>query len=174
MIEPESINPQSLPSLPFERRGSLPEHSAVYFVLQDDRILYIGRTVNLMKRWRSHPRKYQFKDTTSAIKIAWLKCSDPKLLPSIEIALIHFFKPEFNESLPGSNTKLAKLRTRAGLTQIKVANAIGVTETTISSWERGLHVPALSFKQTQTLCRILQCTLDDLVEATKKGKEAEE
>lgn len=63
---------------------------------------------------------------------------------------------------------LKKLRERAGLTQRKLADALGVTITTISSWERGVKEPNLTFAQVKRVTEVLSCTLDELVEATKK------
>jgi transcriptional regulator with XRE-family HTH domain len=63
---------------------------------------------------------------------------------------------------------LAKLRERAGLTQRQLAEALGVTTTTISSWERGLKEPRPNFAQVKQIIEALQCTLDELVEATSK------
>lgn len=62
---------------------------------------------------------------------------------------------------------LAKLRERAGLTQRQFADALGVTITTISNWERGAKEPKLSFAQVKQITEILKCSLDELVEATE-------
>jgi transcriptional regulator with XRE-family HTH domain len=66
---------------------------------------------------------------------------------------------------------LKKLRERAGLTQRKLADLLGVTITTISSWERGAKEPNLTFAQVKRVTEVLNCTLDELVEATKKSDE---
>jgi transcriptional regulator with XRE-family HTH domain len=63
---------------------------------------------------------------------------------------------------------LAKLRQRAGLTQRRLAEALGVTIGTISDWERGVKEPRPSFAQTKKLTELLQCTLDELVDATSQ------
>jgi transcriptional regulator with XRE-family HTH domain len=63
---------------------------------------------------------------------------------------------------------LAKLRERAGVTQRKLADALGVTVTTISSWERGAKQPRPSLAQVKIMTEVLQCTLDELVEATSQ------
>jgi len=62
---------------------------------------------------------------------------------------------------------LAKLREQAGLTQRQLADALGVTITTISNWERGAKEPNLTFAQVKRVTEVLHCSLDDLVEATK-------
>ena len=63
------------------------------------------------------------------------------------------------------------LRTRANLTQRQVAQAIGVTDQTISNWETGVYKPRLTPKQTRALLQLFQCTLDELVEATEEDTE---
>ncbi|HEY9698792.1 MAG TPA: helix-turn-helix transcriptional regulator [Trichocoleus sp.] len=63
---------------------------------------------------------------------------------------------------------LAQLRQRAGLTQRQLADSLGVTVGTVSDWERGVKEPRPSFLQTKKLTEALQCTLDELVEATSQ------
>lgn len=60
-------------------------------------------------------------------------------------------------------SKIAALRDQKGLTQLELALAIGVTETTIANWEKGRSGLPLVL-QLIKLCRILDCTLEDLVE----------
>ncbi|WP_416675250.1 helix-turn-helix domain-containing protein [Egbenema bharatensis] len=67
-----------------------------------------------------------------------------------------------------SQLTLAKLRDRAGLTQRQLADALGVTITTISNWERGTKEPTMNFAQVKKMTEVLQCSLDELVEATQK------
>ena len=63
---------------------------------------------------------------------------------------------------------LAKLRQRAELTQRSLADALGITIKTISAWERGVGEPHLTISEVQTLMETLQCSFEELVEATKK------
>ena len=63
---------------------------------------------------------------------------------------------------------LAKLRQRASLTQRRLADELGVTVGTVSDWERGVKEPRPSFLQVKILIELLNCTLDELVEATRK------
>ncbi len=62
---------------------------------------------------------------------------------------------------------ILRLRRRLNLTQREVAQAIGVTDQTVSNWETGVYKPRLTPKQTRALCVILNCTLDELVAATE-------
>ncbi len=63
---------------------------------------------------------------------------------------------------------LAKLRKRAGLTQRKVADALGITNKTVSEWERGIGEPHLTIAETQRLMEVMQCTFEELLEATSQ------
>lgn len=91
-----SIDPLSLPSLPLKNRRSLPNCPAVYFVLAGERILYIGRAINLAQRWAAHHRWNQLLQFDTLVKIAWIECSEVQLLDEIEAALIEQFNPELN------------------------------------------------------------------------------
>ncbi|NEQ80146.1 MAG: helix-turn-helix transcriptional regulator [Moorea sp. SIO2I5] len=62
---------------------------------------------------------------------------------------------------------LLKLRQKVGLTQRELAEALGVTQKTISIWERGKMQPKLSFWQTKLIMEKLKCTLDQLIIATE-------
>lgn len=97
-MNPSSIDPLALPSLSLAARSALPTCPAVYFVLEGNQVLYVGRTVNLWQRWVNHHRYSQLKGIDNA-RIAWLECSDSNLLPEIEAALIEHFQPSLNGEL---------------------------------------------------------------------------
>ena len=63
---------------------------------------------------------------------------------------------------------LAKLRKRVRLTQRQLADRLGITIKTISAWERGVTEPRLTFAESQRLMEVLQCTFEELVEATSQ------
>lgn len=42
-----AINPLDLPSLSLAERKNLPDCAAIYFVMDGDRILYIGKSINI-------------------------------------------------------------------------------------------------------------------------------
>lgn len=66
--------------------------------------------------------------------------------------------------------KFVRLRINAGLTQRQVAEALGVTETTIRNWESGLREPKPTFSVTQKLMELYNCSISDLVEAVEEAK----
>jgi predicted GIY-YIG superfamily endonuclease len=90
------IDPLALPSLPLGERSHLPNCPAIYFVMQGEHVLYIGKTINLAQRWVDHHKWNQLIALGTPVKIAWLSCSDKNLLTQIETALIRQFAPELN------------------------------------------------------------------------------
>jgi transcriptional regulator with XRE-family HTH domain len=69
-----------------------------------------------------------------------------------------------------SGRELMRLRKRQGLTQKQVADAVGVTDQSVSNWEAGRFEPRLTISQMQALCRVLQCSLDELPSFTDAEK----
>ena len=63
---------------------------------------------------------------------------------------------------------LTKLRQQAGLTQQELAALLGVTQKTISIWEKGTVEPKLSFRQVRQMMEALNCTLDELILAVEQ------
>ena len=55
-----------------------------------------------------------------------------------------------------------RLRTLRFITQKQLAEALGVTETTVRNWEAGRSVPKLTPIQYKTLLKVLQITSDEL------------
>lgn len=66
---------------------------------------------------------------------------------------------------------LAKLRSKAGLTQRQLSFEINVTENTVSAWETGKHEPRLTISQTRSLMTALNCTFEELEIAIQNQKQ---
>ena len=66
----------------------------------------------------------------------------------------------------GSGEKIMNLRKQLKLTQRQVAQAVGVTDQTVSNWEVGIYKPRLTPAQTLALCHVLECSLEELVAVT--------
>ena len=61
-----------------------------------------------------------------------------------------------------SGQTFKQMRKHVGLTQRQVAEALKITDQTVSNWESNRVEPKLTIHQTQTLCQVLQCGLEDL------------
>lgn len=99
LVEPESIDLATLPSIELTERKQLPNIAACYLVMEKESVIYIGKSTNLVIRWLSHNRLKEIKLRGTDIKIAWIEVSDPNLLLVIEKALIQYFKPPLNRNL---------------------------------------------------------------------------
>lgn len=54
-IAPHTIKLSELPSMPLERHKALPKCAAIYIAYKHStEILYVGRSVDLQKRWIDH------------------------------------------------------------------------------------------------------------------------
>jgi len=121
VIDPKTITPTQLPSVPLESRAMLPKTPGIYFAIDSQgTIQYIGRSVDINQRWKQHHRCDQL-EKVGEVQIAWLEVSDTRLLSPIEKALIKWFRPPLNsEPLPSP-----KLPTSSdSKTQGRIRNAI--------------------------------------------------
>ncbi len=66
--------------------------------------------------------------------------------------------------MAGVGEKLKQRRELLKLTQQQVADELGVTVTTVKTWEAGRHIPKLYLPQTKALCDLLKLTLEELVD----------
>jgi transcriptional regulator with XRE-family HTH domain len=58
--------------------------------------------------------------------------------------------------------RIVSLRKQRNLSQRDIAQALGITDQTVSNWEQGRSEPRLTIRQVILLCRILNCSLTDL------------
>lgn len=56
--------------------------------------------------------------------------------------------------------KMTQLRVRAGLTQKKVAEALGTAQSTIAMWENGISLPRAD--KLPEIAKLYGCTVDEL------------
>lgn len=96
----QDIELTELPFVYLLDKHKLPNCAAIYFVFDDrGQILYIGRTINLIERWREHHRFNQLKrfNRKHRISISWVTCSnDINILSRLESELIDLYKPPLN------------------------------------------------------------------------------
>lgn len=102
------IELHSLTSLPLTNWRDLPRAGGVYFVLAlPDTVLYIGRTIDLRTRLKSHNLKLEFARFAN-VHVAWAL---GKEYYDLEGELIHRFRPQLNERLRLQN--MAAISTRS-------------------------------------------------------------
>ena len=84
--------------LDFDNKIRLPIVPAIYLVVIDNEVIYVGQTKNLRSRWSSHHLLKEIKELnqTDCVKIAWLTCDDLNLLTSLEKVLIGSLNPTLN------------------------------------------------------------------------------
>lgn len=95
-----NIKIADLPSVHLLAKNRLPNCAAIYFVTDSNgQIIYIGRTVNLVARWKDHHRFNQLKrfNRKNILSISWLNCSnDLSTLSKLENEFINLYKPPLN------------------------------------------------------------------------------
>ncbi len=64
--------------------------------------------------------------------------------------------------------KIKELRKKAGLTQVKFAEAMGVTQSTVSQWENGRVLPDTA--RLPALAEALGCSVADLFSEQTNGR----
>ena len=97
MIDPTTIDPIALPSVPLENRRDLPVKPCIYFAIDSQGIVqYIGRSINPKNRWKNHQRKKMLL-AMGGVRIAYVSV-DPSLLSEVEKALIQWFAPPLNNT----------------------------------------------------------------------------
>ncbi|WP_036536386.1 helix-turn-helix transcriptional regulator [Neosynechococcus sphagnicola] len=57
---------------------------------------------------------------------------------------------------------LMLLRMQAGLTQSELAEALGVSDTTVRNWEKGRTVAQLTIPQIKILCKLVKKPIEDI------------
>lgn len=92
------IDPFKLPTISLSQRKHLPLVCAVYFVLHDNKVVYVGKATVLRQRWDSHHRIKEFKKISGEVRIAWLICDSPELIDELEKSMIARFEPSMNGS----------------------------------------------------------------------------
>ncbi|MCL2084663.1 MAG: helix-turn-helix transcriptional regulator [Oscillospiraceae bacterium] len=61
--------------------------------------------------------------------------------------------------------RITKYRKKAGLSQAKIAELLGVAQNTVSYWERGINTP--SYETLEKLAVIFNCEADNLLQPGK-------
>lgn len=91
------VDPFTLPCVNLDDKTDLPSKPGLYFVIDGDTLLYIGRSKDLNRRWKSHHRYKQIKAMSRFPQIAFLDCDDESLLWT-EREVIQRFAPLLNDT----------------------------------------------------------------------------
>lgn len=93
----------SLPSVLLSQKDNLPRCPAIYFAIDsNNNVLYVGKAINLLFRWREHHRFDQLSEMnrTNQLRIAWCECNpDRDVLTEAEKHFIKLYKPLLNNSI---------------------------------------------------------------------------
>lgn len=169
------IKVQTLPSMPLSKRREFPACPAIYLVVgEDQKVLYIGRTVNLRQRWKTH-HKYSAFSGINGVRLAWLEVTDLYLLPPIEEGLIKHFKPPHNTSRIAQEVhtrfkcNLNGLMVKKGVTLATLSKETGIHHTTLSALANNTSL-GIDWDTFSTLYQYFNCQSDrELIEFEKIG-----
>lgn len=64
---------------------------------------------------------------------------------------------------------MKQLRERQKLRTVDVASRLGIAESTVRNWEHGRTTPKLRVDQVVELCRLYQCSIEELGSSVKKS-----
>lgn len=87
-----ALNISSLPAQTIAGLRHLPTAPAVYFCVLNNRVVYIGGTINLKLRWKDHSERRVLR---RGGHVAWLLV-DRHMVRAVERAMIHEFAPPMN------------------------------------------------------------------------------
>lgn len=155
---------RELPRISIEHRKTLPSIPAVYFVLWDGVVMYVGKATSLRGRWLRHHRQDEVGKLVGA-EIAWMSV-DTRSLDAAERLAIVALHPILNGSRSPS------LRRRTGSPRLKeiVNQAIvcAMTEGHISNADLARRMkcsPVTSLLMVQTARNLQLDTLERLASA---------
>jgi hypothetical protein len=97
------LNPLSLPFIDSANLDKLPSLSAVYFVIVENEIVYIGKSTDLNIRWNKYLH-HVTPQIEGEFKVHWLP-TDKKTLGFVETLLIELHEPKLNKSVSVKTSK---------------------------------------------------------------------
>ncbi len=119
----------------------LPTCAGIYFAIEEGgEVAYIGQSLNIRQRWRSHHVQDDLCDLTilesaRRVRLAWLEVSDVDALSDLERTMIQRFMPRLNDSyarLP--RTVMPPQENVRMLTTREVAEKIDANPGTVRMW----------------------------------------
>lgn len=105
LINPKTLDINTLPYVPLESRSCLPNKPSIYFAVDgENTIQYIGKSFNLRTRWANHS-KIKELNSIGNIRIFYLILYT-ELIEITESSLIEYFKPPLNRLGKADGTSL--------------------------------------------------------------------
>ncbi|MEH1795589.1 helix-turn-helix domain-containing protein [Nostoc sp.] len=171
VINPATIDPLALPSLPLCERSQLSITPCIYFAVDAQGVVqYIGRAINLRTRWQAHGKGVEL-GAIVGIRIAYLQ-TDLNLLSEIEAASIAWFRPLLNNLIPRQpciiaegtqiQIRLKQLRESRGLQQNELARRLEMWLANVQKIEYG-KAKSIPLDTLDKLCKILRCEVRELL-----------
>lgn len=167
MIDISTLNPLQLPSIPLGDK--LPNCSCVYFVVDSTgRVLYVGKTKNLAKRWIRHHKIIEVRQIDS-VHIAYLECDTDNLDETEKLSIIKF-NPPFNKVLVGCGRQRFDRPTEWIHDEKKAKKMFMLTKTASSAIDA--MATKLGISRSEVVERMIRC--GGLQKARKFNLEPEE
>lgn len=88
-------NPKKFPSVALEDADQLPSLPGIYFAMDGNYVLYVGQSENIRKRWGSHHRHRDIRQSCDNVRIHFV-LSDGRSLLEQEAEWIRACNPPFN------------------------------------------------------------------------------
>lgn len=146
----------------FDDKSHLPNLPAVYFVLGDKQLLYIGMTIDLKQRFLGHHRMSDFLGT--AEYILWANPKDNQSLQQAENDFIAAFQPPLNKTTPtnasGLSRKIKHTREQHRMSVAQLSDLLHISRQTLWRIESGIIEPTLLHKLA--IERVFNVSLDDI------------
>lgn len=122
-----NFNLSELPYVDLLQLEKLPTCSGIYFATDSqDRILYVGLSVNLAERWKDHHRLHQLQEIhkNSPVRISWLVWTESDL-STVEKYFIDRYQPLLNKTKVKSKTIIpSEVTLRELLKQIRLLTIV--------------------------------------------------
>lgn len=154
----KGIEPRALPCLHLTERNLMRAISAVYFLFnRHDRIIYIGQTGNLKRRWYNHEVFHYLDVETIELKrgyrVAFLETEEKSVRINLERELIKLHRPEFNDSHNNKNTPAVSLVTEqeATVSVTDAAAVLGVGRSRVLALINAGRLPAVKVSTIWTI-----------------------
>jgi putative transcriptional regulator len=163
----------SFPSVPIEEINLLPETSGVYFILQEDSCLYVGKSINLKSRLFQHP-KFTLIGHLNNLRIAYYRV-DKDSLVKVKNRFIDSLNPEMNLSqrveISSKRHKhkfrkpvllLSEMLEMRKMSMYRLSKLTGIHYQVLMRLDSG-EAKAIRFENLDKICNTLECYPGEII-----------